>query len=124
MARQQLSPSVLSSSEEDISFDEHVDIPHNEQNIVTQDELREHLVLREYQKQYNELRGTIRQALLSGAQLEPGMVGAAIRTMESKLLSASKLRKLLGEEQADEIVNSIETTVVNQLDVWEEGSQI
>jgi len=91
---------------------------------VTQDQLRELLRLQRMVHRHQNLRNKIRRDIRAGAEIEPGPVGAFVRSFESKILSAAKLRKVLDDETVATILQRIEPTTVHQLILWEDFSQI
>jgi hypothetical protein len=73
---------------------------------------------------YQNLWNQVRRDIQTGASVEPGMVGAAVHSFQSKQLSAAKLRKLLPDETVASILQRIEPTTSYRLFVWEDLSQI
>lgn len=105
---------------------EHAGLPlyEGEIEIVTQEQLNEYLYLKFQQARMKGRGRQIRNALQNGARVEPGMIGAAIRTVETQSVTQAKLRNLLGDEEAQQIINDIQPTMCHQLLVFEELSQI
>lgn len=91
---------------------------------VTQEQLRELLRLQRVVHRHQNLRNKIRRDVQAGASIEPGMVGAFVRSFESKIISAAKLRKVLDDDTVATILQRIEPTTVHQLILWEDLSQI
>jgi hypothetical protein len=77
-------------------------VPVEGENVITQDELRELLRLQRQQDRYTQLWKSIRQRLLDGAAVEPGLRNVRIEERAVVSFSQEALEQLLGAEWVKE----------------------
>jgi hypothetical protein len=83
--------------------------------FVSQDMLRQYKDLKILAEQKEELRKQILKLLEAGACVEQGPLSAEVRSYEQRLLNAKTLMPILGEHGVQDLKDSVEPTVVNQL---------
>jgi len=83
--------------------------------VVTQDQLSLYQELCEVAREKELLRRRIMDLLDQGAAVEPGNLSVEIKPQEARLLTAEKLRAVLGPERVEVLRAQVEPTVRRQL---------
>lgn len=97
------------------------DVPAEDKTVVTQDELHELLRLERQRDRHTQLRNSIRQRLLNGAEVEPGLRHARIVVREIIRFSQRTFQRLYGDDWVEEQREKIPPEVHREMVVEDGG---